>query len=251
MYASAQGGSPARPPCQGEAAAWAGSEARGNRNDEEHHQEEARDAGLRFQQHPGPRGRRARPAPPRHVHRHHQLQGSASPRHGGRRQRRRRGYGRSRDEDRRHDPRRRQRLGAGRRRRYPRQADPAGQGPPARRGGGAHHAERGWEVRGWRLLDLRWAARRRCLGRERPVGEDDGRHPARRLRVAPGVRPGPCDDQAGQGQGEHQARDHGPVLARSGDLHRDRRIQARAAHRAPARARVPERRPRDPPGGRA
>ena len=54
-----------------------------------------------------------------------------------------------------------------------------------------------------------------------------------------------------KGKASYEARDHRPVLAGSGDLHRDGRVQARAAHRAAARARVPERRPRDPPARRA
>ena len=251
MYASAHGSSPARPPCQGEAAAWAGSEARGNRNDEEHRQEEARFSGLRLQQHPGPRRRRARPAPPGDVHRNHQFPRPPSPRDRGRRQLRRRGDGRPRDQDHRHAPCRRQRVRPGRRRRHPGQADPARQGPPSRRRGRVDHVERGREVRRRRLLDLRWPARRRRLGRERALREDDGRRPARRLRVAPGVRAGAVDHQADQGQGQHEARHHDPLLAGPRDLHRDDGVQARAADRAAPRARVPERGPRDPSDRRA
>ena len=70
---------------------------------------------------------------------------------------------------------------------------PRRQGPPARRRGRPHHAERRREVRRRRLLDLRRPPRRRRLGRERPVGEADGRGPARRLHVAPGVRAGQAD----------------------------------------------------------
>ena len=214
-------------------------------------QEEVRFSGLRLQQHPGPRGRRARPAPPGDVHRHHQFPRPASPGDRGRRQLRRRGDGGPRDQDHRHAPRRRQRVRAGRRRRHPRQADPAREGPSSRRRGRAHDAERRREVRRRRLLDLRRPARRGRLGRERPLREDDGRHPARRLRVASGVRAGAVDHQADEGQGQHEARHHDPLLAGPRDLHRDDGVQARAADRAAPRARVPERGPRDPSDRRA
>ena len=55
--------------------------------------------------------------------------------------------------------------------RHPRQAHPGRQGPPARRRGRAHGAARRRQVRRRRVRDLRWPARRRCLGRERAVPE--------------------------------------------------------------------------------
>ena len=59
--------------------------------------------GLQRRQHPGPRGPRGRPAPARHVHRLDRRPRPPPPRLGGRRQLDRRGDGRPRDDDRRHD----------------------------------------------------------------------------------------------------------------------------------------------------
>ena len=64
------------------------TEAVGNQDEEAH-------SCVRLQQHPGPRGARAGPQAAGHVHRHHQLPRSASPRLRGRRQRDRRGHGRA------------------------------------------------------------------------------------------------------------------------------------------------------------
>ncbi len=189
---------------------------------------------VRLQQHPGARGRRARPSPPRDVHRHHQLAGLASPRLRGRRQRHRRGHGRACQEDRRHHPRRRLRERLRRRRGHPRQGDPRRQGPPSGGGGRAHHAERRRQVRRRWVPHLRRPARGGRVRGQRALRTDDRRRPARGLHVAPGVRAGQGHEEAREGQGDHEDRHHHPVLAGPRGLHGDARLRTEAPRRTSA-----------------
>ena len=72
-----------------------------------------------------------------------------------------------------------------------------------------------------------------------------GRGHARRLLVEPGLRAGQAPRQAREGQGHHEDRHPGAVLARPRDLRRDPRVPIRDARRAAARALVPEQGRRD------
>ena len=61
----------------------------------------------------------------------------------------------------------------------------------------------------------------------------------------PGLRARQAPRRPQEGQGHHEDRHPGPVLARPRDLHRDPRVQARDPRRAAARARVPQQGHRD------
>ena len=182
---------------------------------------------LRRREHPGPGGPRAGPQATRHVHRHHQQPRPAPPRQRGRRQRDRRGDGRLLRQDRRDAAHRRLGERHGQRPRHPGQADPRRPGPPLGARGRPHRPARGREVRRRRLRHLGRSARRRRLGRERALGEARGRGAPRRCVAHDGVRPRQGHEEAHEGQGDHEDRDTGPVLARPRGLHRDPRVRAR------------------------
>ncbi len=128
---------------------------------------------------------------PGHVYRLHRRAWSAPSRVGGRRQRRRRGDGRIRDEGRRPDPRGRRGRGPRRRPRHPRRdarkrcADRRRRDDPAARRRKVRRREQ--------RLHRRWRpARRRRLRGERAVHPARGRHLPRRPRVVPVLRPRRC-----------------------------------------------------------
>ena len=128
---------------------------------------------------------------------------------------------------------------------HPGQADPRRQGSPPRGRGRPHGAARRRQVRRRWLCHLRWPARRRRLGRERAQREARGRGLPRRVHVEPDLRARQAARQAHEGQGHHEDRHPGPVLARPRDLRGDPGVQARDVGRASARAGVPEQGHRD------
>ena len=81
--------------------------------------------------------------------------------------------------------------------------------------------------------------------------EARGRGLPRRVHVEPGLRARQAPRQAHEGQGHHEDRHPGPVLARPRDLRGDPGVQARDVGRAAARAGVPQQGRRDQAARRA
>ena len=183
--------------------------------------------GVHRRDHPGSRGPDGGPQAAEHVRRVDGLARAPSARMGGRRQQHRRGDGRRRVTNRRHDPRRWKRRGRRRRPRHPHRPPRIGQECSR---GRAHRPSCGRQVRGRRLQGV-WRPPR--SGRQR--GQCAFlRHAcggaARKQALGAGIRPRrstirrPSDGRSEGGQSRagpslaaHQRHTHG-LPARSGDL---------------------------------
>ena len=204
---------------------------------------------LRRRKHHRARGSRGGPPAPGDVHRLDRRAGSAPPRLGDPRQRRRRGAGRLLHGGRDHAARRRLGHVPRQRPRHPRRDD--GRAGHVGGRGRADEAARRRQVRRRRLQGLGRPARRRRLGGQRAQRAPPRGDPPRRVRLDAGLHARRPADAADQGRGVgrgHRHRDH--LHARHRDL-RGHPLRPRHAGLPHARDGVPHRRPLAAPDRRA